>query len=186
MFLPGSAEEEGDVEVTHCNIIAMAMRSRLGEGGWKGEAEQGFPYGLSRDGNDCRALQQKRETRDVSVTVNSELLLKATSVFVCLPLSPRLPRHCFTSAPPPSSFLSVLLHSPLSLLSSSFLFRRPVASSALWSRRNVFSSGPVALSHVTRVFGHAEAECLRDVSICTPCWAGAKTRAWCRAEEKGG
>lgn len=27
MFLLGGAEEEGDVEVTHCNIIAMAIRS---------------------------------------------------------------------------------------------------------------------------------------------------------------
>lgn len=38
MFL-GGVEEEGDVEVTHCNIIAMAMKSELSEGGVKGAEE---------------------------------------------------------------------------------------------------------------------------------------------------
>lgn len=43
MFLLGGVEEEGDVEVTHCNIIAMAMKSEPSAEGVKGEKEREFP-----------------------------------------------------------------------------------------------------------------------------------------------
>lgn len=43
MFLLGGVEEEGYVEVTHCNIIAMAMKSEPSVEGVKGEKERVFP-----------------------------------------------------------------------------------------------------------------------------------------------
>lgn len=45
MFRLGGVEEEGNLEVTHCNIIAMAMKSKPGVEGAKGRKRTGISIG---------------------------------------------------------------------------------------------------------------------------------------------
>ena len=124
------------------------------------------------------------------MTVNAELLLRACSLSLAFSgktlQSLLFCSFCFfplalltASSPlshqyfPSSSSLSVPALCPTPFLFKSLIVFLPLSLaccelSPLVSEECVFQ-WPVALSHVTCVFGHAEAECLCDVNICTPC-----------------
>ena len=171
MFRLGGVEEEGNLEVTHCNIIAMAMKSEPGVEGAKGRKRTGISIGSAETEmavTVSNMSKKKMGTFHECWTYRRGCLFFPLFLlcFVLLTISPflfltrsffffffLLVRSAYLCPP-----LSVRLHSSPRLLSSSFLFRWPVARSPLVSEERVFH-WRVTLSHVTCVFGHAEVEC---------------------------
>lgn len=141
------------MEVTHCNIIAMAMKS---EPSVQREKNVNF-HRLSRDGNGCHDLQQfGKETTEISVSCTYCMLgCLCTHSSLCLshffpppafPLTPYTASSClfhtcsffFSSSFPLSISVPSAFPFTACLLSSSFLFRWPVARSPLVSEECVF------------------------------------------------
>lgn len=148
MFFLGGVEEEGDDEVTHCNIIAMAMKSEP-----RGEKENGNFHRWRRDGNGCHDLCFKNQNGNFSV---APLILKY--FFTKNP-------HFYLSLPTTSSSSSFLLclsfpfrdSSPCVLLPL-LLARCAPPPPHMLSKEYVFH-WCITLSHVARVFRHAEVKC---------------------------
>lgn len=137
--------------VTHCNIIAMAIKS---ESTVEGGAERGGKARMSRGRNGRRDFQQLKWRELFSVWNTECVCSRATAlhrVFYTACFCHAASSPCFTSA----ALLSFFFTS--SSLSSSFLFRLPGAVIPQVSQEECVFHCWFTLTRAARMFEHAKA-----------------------------
>lgn len=172
MFFLGGVEEEGDDEVTHCNIIAMAMKSEPRE-------EERKRMGISIGGGEM----------EMAVTISVLKLKMEISVWCYLYWNISLPKTHISTFP--CLLFHLLLHSAFAsvfLLDSSPCVLLPLllarcAPPHMLSKEYVFR-WCITLSHVARVFRHAEVKCY--VMLTYARLASRQGQRWSHGTERRG